>query len=259
MGRVTTRVRVRRISGSVARDRMDTLVVEEPLEMRLGGQVLTVTMRTPGHDFEMVTGFLIGEGVIADASDIHSLRYCAGATEDGVNTYNVIDVVLAPGVPEPNVAAARNFTTTSSCGVCGKTSLEAVRTKSRFVVADDRVCFSTAVLSALPDRLREAQKVFARTGGLHAAALVTPGGEPPEPLDSERMQLEGTSVKLSNRSTFTILLIVAYQHHSLIHQWIHGLTTDQQGALRLQEHPRDMTQGGWRHIGSSKLYLPFHR
>lgn len=177
MGRVTTRVRVRRISGSVARDRMDTLVVEEPLEMRLGGQVLTVTMRTPGHDFEMVTGFLIGEGVIADASDIHSLRYCAGATEDGVNTYNVIDVVLAPGVPEPNVAAARNFTTTSSCGVCGKTSLEAVRTKSRFVVADDRVCFSTAVLSALPDRLREAQKVFARTGGLHAAALVTPGGE----------------------------------------------------------------------------------
>lgn len=177
MGRVTARVRVRRIDGSAARDRLDTLVVEEPLEMRVGGRALTVTMRTPGHDFDLVTGFLIGEGIIADASDVHSLRYCAGATEDGVNTYNVIDVVLAPGVPQPDVSVERNFSTTSSCGVCGKTSLEAVRTRSRFAVADDDVRFSTGVLAALPDRLREAQKVFSRTGGLHAAALVTPEGE----------------------------------------------------------------------------------
>ncbi|GAA3986302.1 formate dehydrogenase accessory sulfurtransferase FdhD [Thermobifida alba] len=177
MGRVTARVRVRRISGSSARDRLDTLVVEEPLEMRVGGRALTVTMRTPGHDFEMVTGFLIGEGLVADAADVHSLRYCAGATEDGVNTYNVIDVVLAPGVPPPDVSAERRFATTSSCGVCGKTSLEAVRTRSRFTVADDDVRFSTGVLAALPDRLRAAQKLFERTGGLHAAALATPDGD----------------------------------------------------------------------------------
>ncbi|MEY9212295.1 formate dehydrogenase accessory sulfurtransferase FdhD [Thermobifida halotolerans] len=177
MGRVTVRERVRRISGSTVRDRVDTLIVEEPLEIRLGGRALTVTMRTPGHDFELVTGFLIGEGVIAAADDVRTLRYCAGSTEDGVNTYNVLDVVLAPGVPQPDVSVERNFYTTSSCGVCGKASLDAVRTRSRFTVADDDVRFSAEVLAALPDRLRGAQKLFERTGGLHAAALVTPDGD----------------------------------------------------------------------------------
>src|SRR5690606_2985987 len=127
------------------------LVVEEPLEMRVGGRPLTVTMRTPGHDFEMVTGFLIGEGLVADAADVHSLRYCAGATEDGVNTYNVIDVVLAPGVPPPDVSAGRRFATTSSCGVCGKASLEAARTRRRVTAAGHVVRFAPGVLAAPPD------------------------------------------------------------------------------------------------------------
>ncbi|TDQ54466.1 formate dehydrogenase accessory sulfurtransferase FdhD [Actinorugispora endophytica] len=177
MGRVTVREKVRRIDGGTARDRVDSLVVEEPLEIRLGGRALTVTMRTPGHDFELAVGFLVSEGVVARAEDVHSIRYCAGAAEDGANTYNVLDVVLAAGVPLPEGSLERNFYTTSSCGVCGKASLDAVRTVARFAVDGDGARFASSTLAALPDRLRAAQKVFARTGGLHAAALVTPGGE----------------------------------------------------------------------------------
>ncbi|GLU48578.1 formate dehydrogenase accessory sulfurtransferase FdhD [Nocardiopsis ansamitocini] len=177
MGRVTVRDKVWRIKGAESGERLDSLVVEEPLEVRLGGRALAVTMRTPGHDFELATGFLVSEGVVTEAEQVHSIRYCAGATDDGSNTYNVLDVVLAPGVTVPELSLERNFYTTSSCGVCGKASLEAVRTIARFPVDGDPVRFSTSVLAALPDRLREAQRVFERTGGLHAAALVTPEGE----------------------------------------------------------------------------------
>ncbi|ASU83751.1 sulfurtransferase FdhD [Nocardiopsis gilva YIM 90087] len=171
MGRVTTREKVLRVRDGVVSERVDTLVVEEPLEVRLNGEPLSVTMRTPGNDFDLAAGFLVSEGVVARAADIAAIRYCAGATEDGVNTYNVLDVTLAPGVAVPRASLERNFYTTSSCGLCGKASLEAVRTTSRWSVADDPVRIEGRTFAAMPDRLREAQRVFERTGGLHAAGL----------------------------------------------------------------------------------------
>ncbi|GAB3702113.1 formate dehydrogenase accessory sulfurtransferase FdhD [Nocardiopsis oceani] len=178
MGRVTVRERVLRIRDGAVSERVDTLAAEEPLEVRLNGRALTVTMRTPGHDFDMASGFLVGEGVLAQARDVVTTRYCAGATEDGSNTFNVVDVTLAADVPEPDTALERNFYTTSACGLCGKASLDAVRTKARWSVAEDPVRISTETLSVLPTRLREAQRVFDRTGGLHAAGLFDADGNP---------------------------------------------------------------------------------
>ncbi|QBI54222.1 formate dehydrogenase accessory sulfurtransferase FdhD [Streptomonospora litoralis] len=177
MGRVTVREPILRIRDGAVSERPDTLVAEEPLEIRMNGRPLTVTMRTPGNDFDLAAGFLVSEGVVTSAEAIATIRYCAGATEDGSNTYNVLDVVLASGVPVPEASLERNFYTTSSCGVCGKASLEAVSTTAHWSVAEDEPHFTVPVLAAMPDRLREAQRVFDRTGGLHAAGLFTAQGE----------------------------------------------------------------------------------
>jgi FdhD protein len=178
MGRVTERRRVVRIRGGAVVMRPDTLVAEEPLEIRLNGKPLAITMRTPGDDFALAVGFLASEGVIAHASDVRAVTYCEGAAEDGSNTYNVVNVQLAPGVPVPDITLERNVYTTSSCGLCGKASLDAVRTATRFPGLDaDPVRVRAELLGELPDRLRAAQKVFDRTGGLHAAGLFTAGGE----------------------------------------------------------------------------------
>src|SRR4029450_827005 len=150
---------------------------EEPLEIRLAGTPLAVTMRTPGDDFDLVHGFLATEGVIAGHDDIAGLRYCDSVDPDGRNTYNVVDVDLAPGVPMPDTGLERNFYTSSSCGVCGKASIDAIRTKTSFDVAPDPLRLPLDVLLALPDRLRAAQQVFDKTGGLHAAGLFTAAGE----------------------------------------------------------------------------------
>ena len=171
---VTERRRARHLTADGAVIRPETLVVEEPLEIRINGAAVTVTMRTPGSDIELAQGFLLTEGVIAGREDVLTIRYCAGANpdlQDGANTYNVLDVTLAPGVKLPDVDITRNFYTTSSCGVCGKASLDAVRVLGRFSPAEDTVTVAAATLRAMPDQLRTAQKVFAHTGGLHAAAL----------------------------------------------------------------------------------------
>ncbi|MER7998298.1 MULTISPECIES: formate dehydrogenase accessory sulfurtransferase FdhD [unclassified Streptomyces] len=178
MGRVTERRRTIRIRNGAVSSRPDTLVAEEPLEIRLNGKPLAITMRTPGDDFALATGFLVSEGVIGSASEVRSVVYCAGAQDDGSNTYNVVDVQLTPGVPVPDITLERNVYTTSSCGLCGKASLDAVRTTARFPIADTPpVRVEPTLLSALPDRLRAAQQVFDRTGGLHAAALFSEAGE----------------------------------------------------------------------------------
>lgn len=177
MGRVTVRARILTVRDGTAGERVDTLVAEEPLEVRLNGTPLSVTMRTPGHDFDLAAGFLVSEGAVARAEDIAAIRYCAGAADDGANTYNVLDVRLAPGVPVLDASLERNFYTTSSCGLCGKASLEAVRTRSRWAVDRDPLRLEVRTLTALPDRLRAAQRVFERTGGLHAAGLFTGEGE----------------------------------------------------------------------------------
>lgn len=177
MGRVTARRRVLRIREGVVDRRPDTLAAEEPMEIRVGGRALTITMRTPGDDFDLAVGFLVSEGVVRAAGDVVAARYCAGATDDGTNTYNVVDVALDPSLPPLDVSLERNFYTTSSCGLCGKASLDAVRTASTWSVADDPLRLTPALLAALPERLREAQQVFDRTGGLHAAALFSATGE----------------------------------------------------------------------------------
>ena len=172
MGRVTERRRAHHLTADGAVTRPEALAVEEPLEIRVNGTAVTVTMRTPGSDFELAQGFLLTEGVIGDRGDVLEIRYCDGARgSDGVNTYNVLDVTLAPGVAAPGLDVTRNFYTTSSCGVCGKASLDAVRVISRFAPGADRATLPAATLRAMPGELRSAQAVFASTGGLHAAAL----------------------------------------------------------------------------------------
>jgi len=134
----------------------------------VGGRPLAVTMRTPGHDFELAAGFLLAEGVVAGADDIRAMRYCVG---DDVANFNVVDVAG----PQP-VEATRAFPVTSACGLCGRASIDAVRTRSRYDVAADPLTVAAAALAGLPARLRAAQRGFERTGGLHAAGLFDAGG-----------------------------------------------------------------------------------
>ncbi|OBK29657.1 sufurtransferase FdhD [Mycobacterium asiaticum] len=175
MGHVTARRRVTHRAADRASVRQEILAVEEPLEIRLDGTPLTVTMRTPGSDIELAQGFLLTEGIIAERGDVQTIRYCDGRDDgrddEGINNYNVLDVTLAPGIPKPSLDLTRNFYTTSSCGVCGKASLDAVQLISRYAPGDDPATVAAETLRAMPDQLRGAQKVFASTGGLHGAAL----------------------------------------------------------------------------------------
>lgn len=177
MGRLIARKPVVHYGPDGTRRRPDSIAVEEPLELRVNGKALAVTMRTPGHDVELAHGFLHTEGVIGGPDDILSARYCDSRDDEGRNTYNVLDLALAPGVAAPEVGVERNFYTTSSCGVCGKASLDAVRLKSRHSPLGDPVRVALDVLAGLPDALRTQQQVFDRTGGLHAAGLFTAEGE----------------------------------------------------------------------------------
>ena len=170
MGRIVQRRPVVRISLSGATSRRpDALAVEEPLEIRVGGEALSVTMRTPGHDVELAAGFLVSEGVVHRGDDFRSAIHCGGPGTGGAeNTYNVLDVALAPGVPAP---VPRNFYTTSSCGVCGTASIEAVQKTTSHPAADDPIRVPAEMLATFPDILRAHQAVFDKTGGLHAAGL----------------------------------------------------------------------------------------
>ena len=181
----TTRRRVQRITlpnggvpGKTA-SRADFLAAEEPLGIRVGGTALTMTMRTPGDDIELAAGFLVSEAVVSSPGDITGIKLCDGTScghgdHDGLG--NIVDVTLAPGV---TVApqARRNFMTTSACGVCGKASIEDICVLPHEALATDPARFAPAMLATLPERLREAQRVFSRTGGLHAAGLFTADGE----------------------------------------------------------------------------------
>jgi len=176
MGRITVRRPVIQVSANGRRGRPDALAAEEPLELRVDGRALAVTMRTPGYDIELAHGFLLTEGVLTAASDVRIARYCDGTDEDGRNTYNVLDVSLAEGVSPPETGVERNFYTTSSCGVCGKAALDAVRLRTRFPPAGDNCRVSPETLAGMPPALRAAQRVFETTGGLHAAGLFRTDG-----------------------------------------------------------------------------------
>jgi FdhD protein len=177
MSRVTVRRRVTRVTiGGPTSRREDQLAAEEPLEIRVGGRPYAVTMRTPGHDVELAAGFLVSEGVVARGDQVGAARYCAGATATSPagtpeNTYNVLDVSLAPGTPPPDPSRERSLLTTSACGLCGASSIDAVRTRSAYDVRGDPLAVQAELLATFPDRLRSAQAVFEKTGGLHAAGL----------------------------------------------------------------------------------------
>ncbi len=182
MGRVTQRTPSVRLdvsdpSAPVVTRRPDTIAVEEPLEVRVDGTPLTVRMRTPGDDFDLTLGFLHAEGLIRQAADVRQLMHCLDEDESGSPTYNVVDVTLADGVALPTRGDIRPFLTTSACGVCGKSSIDAIRATGRYAVEDDDTPVDPALLATLPDLLRARQKTFDRTGGIHAAGLFTASGE----------------------------------------------------------------------------------
>lgn len=178
MGRVTQRVKVTKFTvGGAARARVDTAAAEEPLEIRVNGTPFSVTMRTPGDDFDLVAGFLVSESIISANEELATMRYCAGEDEYGRQTFNVIEAQLASGVAPPDTDLARHVYTSSSCGICGTASIDAVRRTSRFQIEGDPLRIELDVLAGLPDDLRKRQKVFERTGGVHAAALFNAAGE----------------------------------------------------------------------------------
>jgi FdhD protein len=163
----------------LAESRADLLAVEEPLEIRVDDTPLTVTMRTPGDDIDLAAGFLFTEGLLRSPADIREIRMC----DDNVAAVTMRAELVLAGL-EANGAGAcdrvssghRNFMMTSACGVCGKDSIEAIRVRSRFDVRPDPVRVFPRILASLPDQLRQAQRVFASTGGLHAAGLFAADG-----------------------------------------------------------------------------------
>ncbi|WP_439029725.1 formate dehydrogenase accessory sulfurtransferase FdhD [Gordonia terrae] len=223
MGRITARRRVTRIRRDAEpTQRADTLAVEEPLEIRVGGTSVSVTMRTPGHDFELVAGYLVSEGVITVGSDYSTARYCAGTDADGINTYNVVDVSLAAHVSPPASGLARSNTMTSACGICGKDSIESVHTASVHDPGADPMTVAANAVLDLPDRLRAEQTVFDKTGGLHAAALFAADGTlltvredvgRHNAVDkvigwavlADRLPLTGTVLQVSGRASFELV------------------------------------------------------
>ena len=179
VGRVTTRVPRTRFDvergGPLARP--DTIAVEEPLEIRLGADPLTTTMRTPGDDFDLALGHLLTEGLLHRADEVATMMHCTDVDEDGSPTFNVVEVTLARGAHLHEAPRVRTEAMTSACGVCGSASVDDVRTRSRFDIASDPLVLDPAVVAGLPDALRARQPVFDRTGGVHAAGLATSSGE----------------------------------------------------------------------------------
>ena len=162
----------------------DRVAVEEPLEIRLGYSTpdgravrsVSITMRTPGDDFELAAGFLFSESIVTRASDIASIETCGSPAPDS-GTHNVVRVELAADVAVDIGRLQRHFYTTSSCGVCGKASLDALTAVGTSMLHDNDTRFSRALLTTIPERLRAAQSTFEETGGLHAAAAFTTDGE----------------------------------------------------------------------------------
>jgi FdhD protein len=228
----TARRRVRRIvlpddgRGEAAQvtDRSDLLAAEEPLGIRVGGQALTLTMRTPGDDVDLAAGFLVSEGIVRAPADIATITICTGvacghAAHDGAG--NIADVVLRPGLAA-GPALRRNFLTTSACGVCGKTSIAELAVKRTWDINGDQALIPATMLAAMPGQLRDAQRVFASTGGLHAAGVFGPGGEllvvredvgrhnavdkvVGWALREERLPLRGCVLLVSGRASFELV------------------------------------------------------
>ena len=173
-GRAQIKVRVNAVNDGVKRAKRDVVAVEEPLEIRIqAGQISTqiaVTMRTPGHDFELAAGFLFSEGIITGIDDVGTLGYCLGDNPASEQQYNVVTVDLrAPQLPDFS-RSERTFAISSACGVCGKEQLDQIERRGIERISD-AIAVAPELLTSLPDKLRAAQRVFSGTGGLHAAGL----------------------------------------------------------------------------------------
>jgi FdhD protein len=176
---LTTPARIVTYDGDAARETVDDLATEEPLEIRLvaGAQMrsVAVTMRTPGNDFELAAGFLLSEGVIARRDEIAGISYCIDSEIDVEQRYNIVNVQLAAGALPALERLERHFTMSSACGVCGKANIEALQLRAAPI--DDPVRISLQQIAELPEKMRNAQRVFASTGGLHASALFSADGK----------------------------------------------------------------------------------
>lgn len=162
MTRNVLAVPIRKVDGTVSQPVQDVVAVEEPLEIRIANKPVSVTMRTPGNDCELAAGFLFTEGILQSAGDIASI--------DAVN-HNVVNIVLQPGADPDLDRLERNFYMSSSCGVCGKASIEAIHASGCTLIPHDGFTVSTGTIHVLPDGLRRSQSIFDHTGGLHGAAL----------------------------------------------------------------------------------------
>lgn len=222
-GRLTRRTRVTRFDPAATTvQREDTLAVEEPLEIRVDGRSFSVTMRSPGDDFDLVAGFLVSEGVVWSAEQLVSLRFCAGTDDQGLQTFNVVDAQLSADTAPPDLSLERHVYTSSSCGICGTASIEAVEKATHFGHADDDRTWSAELIGSLPDRLRDHQKVFDRTGGVHAAGLFDAAGDllclredvgrhnavdkvVGWALREGHLPLRGTTLQVSGRASFELV------------------------------------------------------
>src|SRR5437667_8998508 len=168
MTAATVRLPIGKVDGRITRRQEDLLAVEEPLEIRVGSRSLSVTMRTPGHDFELAAGFLFAEDIISSASQIRGMTSCGP---------NIVDVELSPNTQIQAPTSQRGFMMTSACGLCGKVSLESLAANRCPVLPPSGLKIDAGVIHRLPHQLRQRQDLFESTGGLHAAALFNPQGE----------------------------------------------------------------------------------
>ena len=181
-GRGLSRVKLSRLADGRFVERQDVVTVEEPLEIRVEftrngvreTSAVSVTMRTPSNDFELAAGFLYGEGLLGAREDVAEISYCQS---DEPQKYNIVVVKLRPGTLFDPGALSRNFYMSSSCGVCGKASLEAVEVRGCEQIPNEGLRVDPAILSSLPEKLRAQQDLFDRTGGIHAAGRFDGAGE----------------------------------------------------------------------------------
>jgi len=175
----STKTRVVTYRGGDVVRRSDAVATEEPLEIRLhpGGSdyVSSVTMRTPGNDFELATGWLLAEGIVRHHDDVVKMAYCVDRTVGEEQRYNIVNVHLRSDLDRDLGSIERDFFTTSACGVCGKAGLDQLATKASRI--ESQLSVPPSVVCSLPGKLRAAQGVFERTGGLHAAGLFDSSGE----------------------------------------------------------------------------------
>lgn len=172
-GDMSRTIPVHRWTGSDGIRTSDEVVIEEPLEIRLNGQSLAITMRTPGQDDALAAGFLLTEGIISAKTEIWDIQHCA--SPESPELLNIIEVTIPPGRMPDDIQSGRQRYSNSSCGVCGKASIEAIRRV--WPPISDPPHLSSNVLYSLPERLRSEQQTFSHTGGLHASGVFTEGGD----------------------------------------------------------------------------------